>query len=61
MDDTGIEVADLETAKIQAYKAIRELRQECDGATAEWEGWRLTIVCPEGSLLYSLDLNVSVH
>ncbi len=61
LDDTGIEVADLETAKAQAQKAIGELRQEDGAASEDWSGWRLDIVCPEGSLLHSLALNITVH
>ncbi|HLM40495.1 MAG TPA: hypothetical protein VK434_13020 [Microvirga sp.] len=60
MDEAGIEVADLETAKTEASRAIRELRQE-GGASDEWSGWRLDIVCPEGSLLYSIGLDVTLH
>jgi len=61
LDDTGIEVANLETAKMEAIRAIRELRQEYDGATEGWRGWRLDIVCPEGSLLYSMNLDIVTH
>jgi hypothetical protein len=61
LDDVGIEVPDLETAKAEAMKAVRELRQEYGGAAAEWSGWRLDIVCPEGNLLYSLKLDVTLH
>jgi hypothetical protein len=60
LDEAGIEVADLETAKTEASRAIRELRQE-GGASDEWSGWRLDIVCPEGSLLYSIGLDVTLH
>jgi uncharacterized protein DUF6894 len=61
LDEAGIEVSDLEMAKVQAMKAIRELRQESGGTTNEWGGWRLDIVCPEGSLLYSIGLDATVH
>ena len=60
LDEAGIEVADLETAKTEASRAIRELRQE-GGASDEWSGWRLDIVCPEGSLLHSIGLDVTLH
>jgi hypothetical protein len=61
LDEAGIEVADLETAKLQALKAITELRQEVDGANDEWNGWRLDIECPAGSVLYSIGLDVVLH
>jgi hypothetical protein len=61
LDDVGIEVPDLEMAKMEARNAIAELRQEDDGSTENWSGWRLDIVCAEGSLLYSLNLNITLH
>ena len=61
LDDTGVEVADLETAKAQARKAISELRQDTDEANEDWDGWRLDIVCPEGTLLHSIPLTVILH
>ncbi|KLK93680.1 hypothetical protein AA309_07445 [Microvirga vignae] len=61
LDDTGVEVPDLETAKAEAQKAISELQQEYDGVIDDWIGWRLDIVCPEGTLLYSFLLSKSLH
>ena len=61
LDDTGIEVSDLEVAKAEARKAIAELRQEEDETGEDWSGWRLNIVCPEGSLLHSIELTITQH
>jgi hypothetical protein len=61
LDDTGFEVPDLETAKAEARRAIAELRQEAEGASEDWDGWRFDIVCSEGSLLYSFNLNETLH
>jgi hypothetical protein len=61
LDDTGIEVSDLQAAKAQAQQAADELRHELDEAIKDWNGWRLDIVCPEGSLLYSLSLGITLH
>jgi molybdopterin converting factor small subunit len=61
LDDTGIEVPDLQTAKIEAAKAIRELRQELSAAKEDWVGWRLEIVCANGNVLHSMDLTISFH
>jgi hypothetical protein len=61
LDDIGVEVSDLEMAKVEARKAIAELRQEDAGTSEDWSGWRLDIVCPEGHLLHSLDLNITLH
>ena len=61
LDDTGIEVPDLETAKSEAMRTVRELRQEDDVAAEEWPGWQLNVVCAEGILLYSLNLTTWLH
>lgn len=61
LDDTGVEVPDLDTAKIEAAKAIRELRQELSGTKEDWLGWRLEIVCANGRVLHSVDLSISLH
>jgi hypothetical protein len=61
VDNTGIEVHDLESAKVQALLAITELRQEIGGRTQDWTGWRLDIVCPYGTILHSLQLNSTLH
>jgi hypothetical protein len=61
VDNTGIEVQDLESAKVQALLAITELRQEIGADIEDWSGWRLDIVCPRGTLLHSVLLNNTVH
>jgi hypothetical protein len=61
VDNTGIEVQDLENAKVQALLAITELRQEIGADIEDWSGWRLDIVCPRGTLLHSMLLNNTVH
>ena len=61
LDDTGVEVRDLESAKAQAALAINELRREIGPDVSDWSGWRLEIVCPEGTLLFSMPLNNTVH
>jgi hypothetical protein len=57
LDDTGVDVPNLEAAKAQAVKAVRELRQENGGSAEEWSGWSLNIVSHDGTLLYSIDLD----
>jgi hypothetical protein len=61
LDDIGIEVLDLETARVEAQKAINELRRDQDGVTEDWTGWRLDIVDRDDTLLCSLDLSVILH
>ncbi|MBJ6125514.1 DUF6894 family protein [Microvirga splendida] len=61
VDDTGIEVRDLESAKAQALVAIEELRAEIGPEAGDWSGWRLEIVCPHGTLLHSMQLMETLH
>jgi hypothetical protein len=60
-DNAGIEVQDLESAKIQALNAIEELRAEIGTEAHDWSGWRLEIVCPLGTVLHSVPLTETIH
>jgi hypothetical protein len=60
-DDTGIEVADLATARDFALQAIDEIREEAIQAGASWQGWRLDVVDPSGSVLLSIPLEPTLH
>ncbi len=60
LDDTGVEVSDLKTAKTEAEKAISELRREFS-VFDDWVGWRLNIVSSNGTLLCSLPLDKTIH
>jgi hypothetical protein len=61
VDNAGIEVQDLESAKAQALLAIEELRAELGIEADNWSGWRLNIVCPLGTLLHTMQLTETVH
>jgi hypothetical protein len=61
VDTEGIEVQDLESAKIHALVAIEELRAEIGNEADDWSGWRLEIVCPLGTLLHSMQLMETMH
>jgi hypothetical protein len=61
VDNTGIEVHDLESAKVQALVAIHELRREIGEEADDWSGWRLDIVCSRGSLLHTMALIRSIE
>ena len=61
VDDAGIEVHDLESAKAHALIAIEELRAEIGAEADDWSGWRLDIVCPHGTLLHSMPLMETLH
>ena len=61
LDDTGVEVADLESAEAQARKAIQELRQEDEETDATWAGWQLNVTDAFGRLLLSIPLTTPLH
>lgn len=56
-DDTGVEISDLDMAQRLARQAIQEIRAEADRVDEEWQGWRLNVVCPQGSVLASICLS----
>jgi hypothetical protein len=55
-DPEGVEVADLQAARVQAIQAIEELRQEDASASRDWSGWTLEVADGSGAALFSLDL-----
>jgi hypothetical protein len=61
LDPGGIEVSDPESAKVQALQAVSELQGELGEMIEDWSGWHLNIVCPEGTLLYTLPLGTTLH
>ncbi len=61
VDSSGIEVRDLESAKVHAQTAINELRREIGQEADDWSGWRLNIVCPLGTILHTLPLISTLH
>ena len=61
IDDEGVEVSDLESAKAQAMLAVTELQGEYGGVIGNWSGWHLHIVCPEVTLLHSIPLATTLH
>ncbi|MFC5485406.1 DUF6894 family protein [Microvirga aerilata] len=61
LDEVGVEVPDLNHAKVEALKAISELQIEIGGEAEDWSGWRLEIVCPQGTLLHSIPLKSTLH
>ena len=61
IDDEGVEVRDIEHARVQALKAIAELRQEAGSALDEWSGWRLEVMNEAGEIMFALHLNQTLH
>jgi len=60
LDETGIEVSDLEAAHYYALKAIQELRQEGDDET-DWGGWQLQVTDASGRILLEIPLDMAQH
>ncbi|WP_371826832.1 hypothetical protein [Microvirga sp. VF16] len=56
IDDEGVEVPDLESAKLHALIAVSELQREYDGVIEDWHEWRLHIHSSKGSLLHTFPL-----
>ena len=61
LDDTGIDVSDLATAKEMALQAVEDIRTEAIQLGASWQGWRLDIVDPTGRSLLSIPLDPTIH
>jgi len=61
LDETGIEVSDLEAAHYQAIKAIQELREEGDEDEVDWRGWHLEVTDASGKVLLSIPLDAAQH
>jgi len=60
-DQDGIEVRDIEQARIQALKAIDELRDEDDSASNEWANWSLEVTDAFGNILFTINLGGVLH
>jgi aryl-alcohol dehydrogenase-like predicted oxidoreductase len=61
LDETGIEVSDLDAAHYQAMKAIQELRQEGEADAVDWSGWQLEVADEAGRILLSIPLDLTQH
>jgi hypothetical protein len=60
LDDTGLDIPDLATAKDEVQNTLAQLRRTMDD-DEDWAGWRLEVVSSEGSLLCSVSLMATVH
>jgi hypothetical protein len=61
LDETGIEVSDLEAAHYQAIKAIQELREEGESDEVDWRGWQLEVTDSTGKVLFLIPLDAAQH
>ena len=61
LDDTGIQVSDVETMECHALQAIHDIRQEAEQIGADWQGWRLDIMDCSGRVLLSIPLEPTLQ
>jgi hypothetical protein len=61
LDDTGLDIPDLATAKDEVQNTLAQLRRATDDTDDDWAGWRLEVVSSEGGLLCSVSLLATVH
>ncbi|QFU18158.1 hypothetical protein GDR74_14550 [Microvirga thermotolerans] len=61
LDLDGIEVSDLEQARLQAIKAIEELLEEDEGISEDWHSWTLEVTNEDGKILFSIPLYGILH
>ena len=59
-DDLGIEVADLDDARVAATKAIAEMRAADPRLADEGAGWTLTVADVSGAVLFTIPLDVGL-
>lgn len=57
LDQVGIEVVDIEQARVEALRALEEFRQELDPFEDCLSGWRLEVVDAAGLVVLTLDLD----
>lgn len=56
-DETGIEIADWESAGREADAVIAEMRRLGDFSAQEWAGWRFEVTTESGVVLTSISLS----
>ncbi len=56
-DKDGVDVADIDELRVEAEKAIAELRLADPSAAHEWKGWRLDVSDASGAVLLTLNLD----
>ncbi|WP_404295149.1 DUF6894 family protein (plasmid) [Microvirga sp. RSM25] len=58
LDDTGLEVMDLDAMHQQIARAIHEHRQDDHHNEEDWRDWQLDVVDESGNLLVSMPLGM---
>ena len=57
IDETGVEVMDLEVAEAEALKAIQDLWDEDPQADEDWHTWHLNVTDQNGHVFLSIPLD----
>jgi hypothetical protein len=57
IDETGVEVMDLEVAEAEALKAIQDLWEEDPQADEDWHTWQLKVTDKDGHVFLSIPLD----
>ena len=57
IDETGVEVTDLEVAEAEALKAIQDLWEEDAQADEDWHTWHLNVTDQNGHVFLSIPLD----
>lgn len=61
IDQDGIEVRDIEQARVQALKAIDELREEDGASMSDWNDWSLEVTDSSGEVFFRISLGAVLH
>ena len=59
IDETGVEVTDLQVAEAEALKAIQDLWEEDPQAGEDWHTWHLNVTDQNGHVFLSIPLDPS--
>ena len=57
-DECGVEVADVEVARLQTLEALAELHQDSDIDANDWSGWQLEATTASGALVFRIRLGL---
>jgi hypothetical protein len=60
-DETGCLVADVDQARLEALRAISEMRESDPRLTAECAGWTLQAVDASEAILFTIPLDSRLH
>ena len=56
-DEMGVEILDLDAARIGALKAVRELLEEICQVDGDWREWQIDVTDVSGTVLMSIRLD----